>query len=297
MTQKATIFLDDGLRESAAKGQHNFIGHLIGTLQDEGYAVDLAPEAAVSHSPLGRGITHMTTPPIGGLTFRRVYHYPFWSIETTSDRWDRDVAKIRFSPDSVSKPEADQFYRRWQNRLFPDTASDASRDGFVYVPLQGRLSSQRSFQSCAPLEMVRLTLQAERDRDIVAALHPKETYTDAERAALQTLADNDPRLSIRTGGMEELLRGCDYVVTMNSAAAFNGYFFGKPCIQFGRIDFHHIALSASPDDLSAFDNITTHTPAGYLLWFWQQNSINAGRPDVRDQIRAALIRCDWPVKA
>lgn len=293
-----TIFLDDKLRKSAASGRHNFIGHLMGLLHDEGYTVDLAAESETHRGTLGRAITHMKPPPLGGLTFRRVYHYPFWSIEPTADRWDRDVATSPFQPDLVSKPEADRLYQRWQKRLFQQATSATSREGFVYVPLQGRLLSHRSFQTCAPLEMLFLTLRAEPEREIFAALHPKETYSDAEMDALQALTETYPRLSIRTGGMEDLLRRCDYVVTMNSAAAFNGYFFGKPCILFAKIDFHHIALKASPDDLSAFQHIATHTPdyARYLMWFWQDNAINAGRPDVRAKIRDALIRGGWPVR-
>lgn len=297
MRHRATIFLDDSLRKSAGNGRHNFIGHLIGTLEENGYRVDLMPEENTHRAGLGRGMTHMTPPPVGGLTFRRVYHYPFWAIESTSERWNWNVAQTKFLAETVSKASADRLYDRWQKRLFPRTAQTATRDGFVYVPLQGRLLQHRSFQSCSPIEMLFHTLTAEPNREVFAALHPNEHYSDAEMDALIALADDNPRLSIRTGGMEELLHGCDYVVTMNSAAAFNGFFFGKPCILFGRIDFHHIALMARPDDLSAFDQIASHAPdyARYLSWFWQEHCINAGRPDVRQQIRAALIRGGWPM--
>ena len=98
--------------------------------------------------------------------------------------------------------------------------------------------------------------------------------------------------------MEHLLHDCDYVVTMNSAVGFFGYFFEKPCILFGDIDFHHIALGATPGDLSAFDKIESHTPdyARYVWWFWQHMSINAGRPEAEDKIRDALIRGGWPLE-
>lgn len=297
MKQRVTLFLDDALRKSAASGRHNFIGHLISVLQQEGSDVRLASPADATN--MGRGITHMTPPPPGGLTFRRVYHYPFWAIETTAARWDWQVAKSSFPAETVSEHEAQRLYRRWQNRLFPGIAQDTSRDGFVYVPLQGQLLRHRSFQTCSPIEMLFLTLQSDPDREVFAALHPGETYSPAELNVLEALAESQPRLSIRTGGMEDMLRRCDYVVTMNSSAAFNGYFFGKPCILFAQIDFHHIALKATPDDLSAFEKVVDHVPdyARYLLWFWQDNAINAGRPDVRDQIRAALSRCGWPIAA
>lgn len=299
MRQSATFFLDDKLRSSARNGRHNFIGHFTATLNEHGYKVDFQAEDALHRHRTGRVITHMTPPPPGGLTFRRVYHYPFWAIETTSERWEWAVAKAQFSPETVSKDVADRLYDRWQKRLFPDTCQTATREGFVYVPLQGRLLQHRSFQSCAPIDMLRHTLAADREREVIATLHPNETYSGAEHDALDALCRDHPRLSVRSGAMEDMLQRCDYVVTMNSAAAFNGYFFGKPCILFGRIDFHHIALSASPDDLAAFDRIADHRPdyARYILWFWQDQSINAGRPDVRDRIRAALIRAGWPMRS
>ena len=295
MRQTAILYLDESLRRSARAGRHNFIGHLIAVLRESGHDVDLRPEEEAPRHQRGRAITHMRPPPPGGLCFRRVYHYPFWGIEPTSQRWDWAVAKATYSPETVPKGPADRIYTRWRSRLFPEATEGTTQEGFVYVPLQGRLLQHRRFQSCSPLEMLSHTLVAEPDRQVIAALHPKEEYSLAEHDALRALQQVHPRLTVQTGGMEDLLRRCDYVVTMNSAAAFNGFFFGKPAILFGRIDFHHITLSASPADLTAFHRIDTHRPdyARYLWWFWQEQSINAGRPDVRDRIRAALLRGGW----
>lgn len=297
MRHQATLFLDDKLRRSAANGRHNFIGHLIAVLRENGYFVDLMPESCMFGNGMVRAITHRTPPPPGGLTFRRVYHYPFWAIETTPENWERPVARSPFQAETVSKSEAGRLYDRWRRRLFPQSTANPTRDGFVYVPLQGRLLQHQPFQSCSPVEMLFHTLRAEPERDVIATLHPEKTLTDAEKDALAALADRNPRLTIRTANMEDMLRRCDYIVTMTSAAAFNGYFFGKPSILFGRVDFHHIALKASPDDLSAFTGVADHHPdyARYLAWFWQKHSINAGRPDVRAQIADALNRCGWPL--
>ncbi|WP_136636080.1 hypothetical protein [Pseudooceanicola onchidii] len=295
MTERATLFLEPTLLKSAKDREHNFLNHVIGVLTDGGYRVDLRPDHDGYRPEHGRALTHMSPPPPGGLCFRRVYHYPFWAIEQTSERWHWSTAKSAYLPDLVPDTEARGFHRRWRDRVFPRAAT-ATRDGFVYVPLQGRLLDHRSFQSCSPLDMLRHTLAADPTRPVIATLHPKEHYSEAELTALRKLATH-PRLTLRTGGMEALLHGCDYVVSMTSAAAFNAIFFGKPCILFGQIDFHHIMLSARPDDLSAFDRIADHAPdhARYLWWFWQHQSINAGRPEVRDRIRAALQRCGWPI--
>jgi hypothetical protein len=240
----------------------------------------------------------MVNPPDdNGLVFRRVYHYPFWQIDAVAQRWHWDVARATFDPASAS-PDAARFYRFWQKRLFGDAPDATRRDGFVYVPLQGHLDRQRLFQSCSPLEMIAHCLAQDPDRRIVATLHPKESYSRADIAALEALSRAHPRLTVDTGNMENHLRTCDYVVTQNSGAAFSGYFFGKPALLFGQIDFHHIAVRADMDALGeSFERVQTFTPAydKYIWWFWQDQSINAGREDAEARIAARLRRFGWPI--
>lgn len=296
------IYLDDGLRQSAEAGQHNFISKIVKTVQQAGYRVEFRPNTATERakSAVRRGyaLFHMSDPTNErGMTFRRVYHYPFWAIVRSAQRWDWPVARATFAGDEVPQAEATRFYRFWQARLFGDIAKDAKRDGFVYVPLQGRLLDHRSFQACAPVEMLRSVLELE-TRPVVAALHPGEVYSDPEQRALERLAETHPGLTVVTGQMERLLAGCDYTVTQNSSAAFNGFFFGKPCAVFARIDFHHIAANVHEVGVgAALRSVPDMAPdyARYVHWFWQQNAINAGRPEAEDKIAAALAQAGWPI--
>lgn len=296
------LYLDDGLRESAAAGHHNFLRQVIEVAKAAGLAVELRPdtpsERAKARLRRGYALYHMHDPGHdGGMTFRRVYHYPFWAIEAHGERWRWRVSRAAF-PEEQPHPDATRFYQHWRRKLFGATAEQATREGVVYVPLQGRLLEQRSFQACAPLEMVEHVLDADPVRRVLATLHPKERYAPAEMAALESLAARYPRLTVSTGEMERWLSVCDYVVTQNSSAAFNGYFFAKPAILFAKIDFHHIAanvhrmgideaLRAGPDLAPDY--------AAYIHWFWQRMSINAGRPEAHERIRDALRAGGWPV--
>ena len=304
MTSAATVtfYLDDSLRISAEAGTHNFIGKVETVLKSAGLTVEFRANSGAARlaSALrpGYAMFHMDQPThTRALTMRRVYHYPFWQIEPTTERWDWHVARTAFDPKDIDLTEARRFHAFWRKRLFPD-AEPASKKGFVYVPLQGRLSEKRSFQSVSPVEMVETTLRHDPDRLVIASFHPRETYTESERQLIYDLADRNPRLSIKTGSMDRLLPGCDYVVTQNSSVAFNGILFEKPMILFARSDFHHIAANAEALGVAqAFDAVQTMTPnfAAYLWWFWQQMAINAGRPEAQDQIRASLRRGGWPV--
>lgn len=291
-----TFYMEPELCRSAQAGQHNFIGKLAGVMTRAGLDVQYLPFGA----PQGQGwsMSHIKMPlDARGLCFRRVYHYPFWQIEQSGERWAWDVAQAAFAPDPSEGREAARFYGFWQKRLFGEAPHQTSREGFIYVPLQGKLLDHRPFQICSPIEMIEHCL-AQTDAPIIATLHPGETYTRAELAALKKLEKAHVRLTVRSGGMEELLARCDYVVTQNSSVAFNGYFFGKPALLFRKADFHHIAVLADLDDLAAgFAAVRTAAPdyAAYVHWFWQKNSINAGRPEAEEIIAARLRRFGWPV--
>lgn len=292
------IYLEPPLRESAENGRHNFIARMVRVLESAGSRVEFRDHGDITDAP-EFAISHMR--PVAGhhaLIFRRAYEYPFWQIESCAERWEWDVAQARFDPEEVPQGEAARFYRYWQGRLYGDATRQSESQGHVYVPLQGRLLERRSFQSCSPIQMLDHCLAQETERPVIAGLHPNESYTQEEINALDAFAQRHPRFSYRTGDMKDLLRGCDYVVTQNSAAGFAGYFFGKPLILFGKIDFHHIALRATPRSAgAAFRAVEEHCPdyGAYLWWFWQANCINAGRPEAEDNIRARLRRFGWDV--
>ena len=299
------FYLHSGLLKSARAGKHNFIGKIVEVVEEAGFTVgfhgDSLHERAASRDRPGYTMFHMQEPNgPRALTFRRVYHYPFWQIEQTNKRWDWRVAQKRFDPKKVDPDEARRFYGFWRKRLFGDAAAEATRDGdgIIYAPLQGRLTERRSFQTCSPLEMLVSTLQHDPSRRVIATLHPNEVYSASELSKLETLSKRFPRLTVQQADMVEMLQRCDYVVTQNSSAAFNGYFFGKPCVLFARSDFHHIAGDVYAQGVDrAFEAVQGDLPdfERYVWWFWQDMSINAGRPEAQKKIRQALSQAGWPI--
>ncbi len=283
------------MKASAEAGEHNFIGKVEAVLRSSGFDVRFADETTRDAPFEGRALVHMW-PPMNAqtLVMRRAYVYPFWGIEASDKRWEWDVAKARFNPEVVKVTKAQRFVRNRRNKLFPDAVE--SRGGFVYVPLQGRISEQRSFQAASPLEMIEAVIAHDSQRDIVIGTHPKESYSESDMAALEKIAQSHARVSVVSGQMEHYLPRCDYVVTQNSSAAFFGYFFHKPAVLFGQIDFHHIAanvhelgveqaLAQAPDMTPEFER--------YVWWFWQEQMVNAGREEAEAQIADRFRRAGW----
>lgn len=295
------FYLDKGLKARAEAGDHTFLNRFCGVLDQHGFRVKfhvLNPAEEVK-SALRPGyavflMRQPTTP--NGLTIRKNYIYPFWKIEQTAERWRWPVAEAAFDPAAVPRAEAERFAGFWRERLFPDLTGTPRREGYVYVPLQGRLLERRHFQTCTPIAMLEEVLEAEPTREVRATLHPRETYTANEHAALWDLAKRYPRFRLTDAASETLLEGCDYVATMNSGAAVLGYFLGKPAALFARIDFHHIAANVhemgAAEALARAPEMTPDFDA-YLWWFLQEQSINAGRKGAEDKIEAAIRKAGW----
>ena len=293
----AHLHLEPELRKSAEAGEHNFIGKVVSLLEKSQFKVEFPKDAKAVEGVYS--LTHMVAPPDErGLVFRRGYHYPFWQIDPMPKRWHWQVAGLSFDPNDVPAKEAKQFYQFWQKRLFDDAPQKTQQLGYIYAPLQGKLTRARAFQKCSPIEMLAHCLKHDLDRKIIATLHPKETYSRAEMSALSQLDRQNSRLTIETGNMVQHLCNCDYIVTQNSSAAFNGAFFGKAALLFAGADFHHFTVAANMDDLEgSFSKVAVHEPlyAAYLWWFWKKQSINAGREDAEAKIAAKLNSFGWPI--
>lgn len=298
-TKTLKLYLEWHLRQRLEAGRHNFLQKVITVAEAAGFEVEARPNSLEERMDAtarpGFGLTHMKPPPNARcLVFRRVYHYPFWQIDASDQRWNWQTAKARFDPGAVDRSEAQRFFNYWKLRLFAPLLPDTSDEGFIYIPLQGRLLEHRSFQSMSPLHMIATTRAHMPGRQIIATLHPNEDYGQAELKALHAMADDDPRLEIRTGDRDTLLPRCHAIVTQNSSVAFDGYFLAKPVILFAGIDFHHIAL---PGTAAGFQSLNSHTAdhAGYIWWFWQVMSINAGHASAEARIAQRFRDAGWPM--
>jgi len=298
-----TFYLHPKMRRQAENGNHNFINKVVDVLQaaDLSVAFDGDDQAARLKAMARPGYSmFLMQPPVNkrSLVFRKTYLYPFWHIENDPERWEWPVAKTAFDAHAIDPRKASNFYRFWRTRLFDEAPREARRDGFVFVPLQGKLLEQRSFQHCSPIEMLEAVLAYDEKRQVVVTLHPNESYSVEEEAAIVALSEQHARLFVQTAGAERYLQNCDYVVTQNSSVGFMGLFFGKPLVLFGKADFHHIALNVSEMGVErAIKEAPGHTPdyASYMYWFLQMQAINAGRPEAKNKIRNVLRGHGWPV--
>lgn len=298
-TRLLTLYLDPATLARLRRGEHTFFGRLVAAVRGQGWQVTAEPDSLANRLAApgrpGYALYHMEEPTHErALTCRRTYVGAFWHIEAQAARWLWPVARAPFRPGDVPAEPARRFVAQLRHRLWPDPPQIRD-EGYLLVPLQGRLTQQRSFQSMSPVAMLE-TLLARTDRPLRAFLHPREVYSAEERAALDALVSRAPRLSLASSGAPEALPGCHAVATENSALAFEGYVLEKPALLFAGADFHHIAASVPRDGLdAAFAPRPSPEFARYLFWFLREQAINAGSGDCEARVLDVLRRNGWPI--
>lgn len=185
-----TFYLEPAFRKRAEAGKINFITKVINAFRSHGFSVGFRGnsdgEILGSIKDPGYALCLMEDPVSPrGLTLRLAYFYPFWRIEKLARRWKWEVARTRLNPDDADGDEASAFVRQWRKRLYGSANLEGAREGYVYVPLQGRLIEHRSFPEMSPLDMIVATGVADPRRKIVIGLHTKETYALEELRALE----------------------------------------------------------------------------------------------------------------
>ncbi|MBU3028879.1 hypothetical protein [Paracoccus marinaquae] len=292
------IYLHPPILHLAQAGKLGFLNRMRGLLEARGWQIEIRrsgpPARAEAPSLPGYALFNMEKPTHArALTFRLAYHYPFWRLERIAERWRWPVALARFEPGEIDPGMAGDFATRLRHRVLP--GPEPQSGGHVLIPLQGRIRKERSFQTMSPVRMVEAV--ARTGRASIVTLHPKETCDAGDHAALQSLADRFPNLSIG-GDTARLLRDCAFVATQNSAVAFDGYILGKPAVLFGQSDFHHIALNvADLGTAEALARAPDHRPdfAAYLHWFLRRTSLDMMAPDADARLLAAMKKGGWPV--
>jgi hypothetical protein len=292
--------LDAHLRSRHAAGEGGMLNQVTEAVQAAGWQARLVALEDSNGRPAAPGYHLVLNLPVQGpscLSLRKSYRDPFWKIEDTNDRWDYQIARTEFDPAAITSG-FNGFMGHWKPRFLGETPAATGLAPFVFVPLQGKLTERRHFQSMSPLEMITTVLDRDRDRKVIATLHPRETYGAEDLQALGRLVASQPRFSVEQADSLALIKACDYIVTQNSSVAVTGYFAAKPAVLFARIDFHHIAGSVPRQGVAAaFAQLGKPAPdfARYLYWFLELNSIRPWDKSAQERIRARLRQFGWPI--
>ncbi|MBL4807263.1 MAG: hypothetical protein JKY31_08235 [Rhodobacteraceae bacterium] len=302
MSRKLIIHAPAELKKSIDAGRHNFFRILRQTVEEIGFTT--ATKRQTKHGGLLANLDHNyhifnIDGAVGkrALNVRRAHFYPFWSLENAGTRRTPRISGKTFDPDQVNGIAAQDFFNKLCVRNLTTPKETLPQSDYVFVPLQGRILKQRSWQYASTEQMINTILEQD-TRQIIVKPHPKEAYSEAELNYIKCLNLN-PRITVSNADTDALLSQCAYVVTHNSSVAFHGFLYQKPAILFAQADYLHICQTvANPTQAaSAFAKSQSLRPAfeKYLYWYLQMNCINAGRNEAPAKILEMLTECGWDV--
>lgn len=114
MAKTLHIYLHEPMRTRAEAGEINLFNKMAQALAGWTLRFHEDTKAERQAAPdRGYGLFHMQEPPVPTiLCLRRAYHYPFWRIEKTNERWNFDVARAGFDAAQVPPGRAAAFFSR-----------------------------------------------------------------------------------------------------------------------------------------------------------------------------------------
>lgn len=289
--RRCKILLGPGKLRQIRAGEHTFLQGLVSVLRRAEYLVEYSGNTyfnrklalflpGISFSDEGMENARRA------FVIRRSYRQKFFRIEKSQHRKDWGTTNAEFDVSNIDTLSANIFYRKQIRDLKVLKFKKPIERSYVFVPLQSRLTKKRSFQSFSPIDMVKQTIEKSNGRPVVITLHPTVKYSKKDLRAVEKLTEN-PRVTLSTAPMHEILAGCDYVVTENSSVALYGVLHKKPAIVFAVCDFHHIFQYVPKVGVEhAFENVLQDEPnfVKYNFWFFMVQMIPQFAPDLENRI-------------
>ncbi|MCF6272654.1 MAG: hypothetical protein L3J37_05595 [Rhodobacteraceae bacterium] len=305
MRKKLILHARPKMRAHIDQGQHAFSNVLRSSFEARGFLVKTG-----ANSPVARWLAekdrNLHIFHLGGATgpralnMRRAFFHPFWSIEKPGSRhWGR-MAQKTFDPALIDARAARQFFANTCKRILPKEPAPFTASDYALIPLQGKLLKHRKWQYADLATMVDTIRTHDPTREIYLKPHPGETYTEAEKALLAQQCQLS-KVRLVEGDIQSLLANAAYLVTHNSAAAFEGLLHRKPAILFAKADFHHIFPTVKNPASAAAAFGLAQSPLvdveKYLYWYLQLNCINAWREDAGGKAVKMIAEAGWQLPA
>jgi hypothetical protein len=168
-------------------------------------------------------------------------------------------------------------------------------EGCIAVFLQGRAPERHGQHFFIGPEIIEAAARGARGRAVLVKPHPLFLEEGAQLVAdaqAQGLA-----VHLAQAHVHDLLAACAVTVSINSAAAVEGFLHGKPTILCGRGDFAALGETLiDPDDFAQTLERALTTPrdyAGWLCWYLTEHAIAIDAPNAEARILARFARAGF----
>ena len=232
----------------------------------------------------------------GYLNATLAYLRGFWHLDPQGVLAESAIGRLRFDAANVDTEAAAAFLndlrlrfavaRKSRYRQAREVA--AVPDGAIVVFLQGP-SPQRRGQAHLPYaDMVHAVVAGSGGRPVLVKPHP--LHAELGQQTIAAVQAQGLRIIPTTANVHDLLAAAAVSVSINSAAAIEGFLHGTPAVLFGRSDFAQMVETV--EDWQDFPAAmaraltTTRDYAAWLHWYFNGHCLNLGADDFAAQLLA-----------
>ncbi|MDZ7905372.1 MAG: hypothetical protein U5N55_06100 [Cypionkella sp.] len=254
---------------------------------------DLPPEARwgdgdlhIVQGGLSRGVGYLNT----GVAYLTGY----WHLDAQGVLADSSALMHPFDLAQVDRLAATAFARDLAQRFCTPRKSRYRQarkvqplpKGCIAVFLQGPAPAARGQQYVSQANFVRAAIAAANGRAVVVKAHPLRRELGG--ALMERLRAEGLSFIEAEPNVHDLLAACAVTISINSAAAIEGFLHGKPAILCGRSDFGSQAevLRDAADMPAALHSALTSTRdyAPWLHWYFNSFCLDLGAPNIEARI-------------
>lgn len=239
----------------------------------------------------------------GYLNAALAYMRGFWHLDPQGVLAESAMSSLRFDAGLVDQMAAaafvtdlrQRFVATRKSRYRQDRSFTSVPDGAIVVFLQGPSPQRRGQAHMSYSDMLQAVVEGAGGRPVLAKPHPLRP--DLGR---QTIADVQAQGLIVTetaGNVHDLLAGAAVSVSVNSAAAIEGFLHGTPAVLFGQSDF--AAMVETVEEAQDFPSAlvraltTKRDYAAWLYWYFKGHCLDLGAPDFAAQLFARFAQAGF----
>lgn len=234
------------------------------------------------------------------------YIAPFWYLDAVGVRRAAAIGGRDFDPDTVDLLAARRFFQALRRRVVEARISRYAQPqgraefapGRIAVFLQNETADAEAFVPRAA--MIAALLDRHDPAEIVLKPHPRDKSA-ATRDLLAQSAARDPRVKVSEANLHDILSGASVTVTINSGVGLESHLHRVPVVLCGPADFHHGCATARDafglDAAIARARNTLWPHEAFLFWFLKLNCVNAGAPDMIEDVLARIAATGFDVRA